>query len=166
MTRPLVALGGIALSLASTPALAVETPESRAQSYIDEARATIAANVVRLKDRSIACGSTEAGEGDLKIASVDGLMQGLVNIQPRFPPYMQPGVSRAIANLGMEAGRLRLEQADGFLAAECDPQADRLYRFVLSSFSSPAFEGLRQRAQVGVDDVRARGSSPALLMQP
>ena len=157
MRRVLTALSFIAVALASTPALAVETPESRAQSYIDDARATIAANNARLKDRSIACDSTEAGEGGLKIARVDGLMQGLVNIQPRFPPYMQAGVSRAIANLGAEAGRLRLEQADGFLAAGCKPQADRLYRFVLSSFSAPAFEGLRQRAQVGIDDVRARG---------
>ena len=149
--------GCIVLAFASTPALAVETPESRAQSYIDDARATIAANNVRLRDQSISCDSTEAADGGSKIARVDGLMQGLVNIQPRFPPYMQAGVARAIANLGTEAGRLRLEQADGFLAAGCSLQANTLYRFVLSNFSSPAFEGLRQRAQVGVDDVRARG---------
>jgi serine protease Do len=134
-----------------------ETPEARAESYVDDARGTIAAVNLRLKDRSIACDGPEAGESGFKIARVDGLMQGLVNIQTRFPPYMQAGVSRAIATLGMEAGRLRLEQADGFLAAGCNPQAATLYRFVLANFSSPVFEGLRQRAQVGVDDARSPG---------
>ncbi len=106
---------------------------------------------------TITCDSAEASQSGLKIAGVDGLMQGLVNIQPRFPPYMQAGVARAISNLGVEAGKLRLEQADGFLAAGCNPQADNLYRFVLANFSSPSFEGLRQRAQVGIEDVQTRG---------
>ena len=134
----------------------LETPESRAQAYIQEARSEIAISNQQLANKTLSCTSIGPSGDDLKIAKVDGLMQGLVNSQGKFPPYMQAGLSRAIGSLGLEAGKLRLEMADGYLAAGCLPQADRLYRFVLANFSSPNFNGLRQRAQIGIDDVRSQ----------
>lgn len=143
-------------SAAEAAASQTETPEQRAESYIDEARSTVRSVSLRLTSRAMACDSEEAHAGLTKIARVDGLMQGLVNIQPQFPPYMQAGVSRAISQLGVEAGRLRLEMADGYLAGDCVAQADRLYRFVIENFSSPVFSALRQRAQVGMIEVGRR----------
>lgn len=142
--------------MAKAAATRRETPESRAQSYISEARSKIIEIGKGLQDKKITCYSEMAFEGSINIASVDGLMQGLVTNESRFPPYMQAGLARAISMLGMEAGKLRLELADTFLSANCVSQADQLYRFVLSNFSNPTFAGLRQRAQVGIDDVREK----------
>ena len=110
ISKSAFALGVVIGAISPSTAFAIETPEERAQTYIDEARSTISTTTARLVSKSITCDSVEAFEGQLKIASVDGFMQGLVNTQPRFASYMQSNVMRAIRNLGLEAGTLILRK--------------------------------------------------------
>lgn len=53
------------------------------------------------------------------------------------------------------SGMQRLAIADLALQSKCLDIADQNYRYVIAKFPSEAFAGLRQRAQVGVDDVRS-----------
>jgi hypothetical protein len=48
-----------------------------------------------------------------------------------------------------------LMAADAYLAANCLDDANALYREVVTKITSPQREALRQRALLGVDDVRA-----------
>jgi hypothetical protein len=48
-----------------------------------------------------------------------------------------------------------LMAADAYLAASCLDDANALYREVVTKITSPQREALRQRALLGVDDVRA-----------
>lgn len=52
--------------------------------------------------------------------------------------------------------QFHLEYADSALAAQCYQQADRAYRFILEHFTRAADAPIRDRAKIGVDDVRAK----------
>lgn len=45
--------------------------------------------------------------------------------------------------------------ADGLLKRRCLDGADLLYRDILTRFSGSSYEALRERAKVGIDDVRS-----------
>lgn len=49
----------------------------------------------------------------------------------------------------------QLNLADAYLNAGCLDEADNLYRHIIMTFTGTAYAGVRQRAQIGVDDVRA-----------
>lgn len=54
---------------------------------------------------------------------------------------------------------VQLDLADAYLEGECLDQADRLYRQIITTYVGASFEGYRQRAQNGVDDVRSKRGS-------
>lgn len=54
---------------------------------------------------------------------------------------------------------LQLDLADEFLKQGCLDQADRLYRAVIRIHIGSRFAAERQRAQIGIDDVRAKRAS-------
>lgn len=51
---------------------------------------------------------------------------------------------------------IHIEYADRALKAKCYPQADKAYRFIVEHYTSADHTALRQRAQIGIDDVRAK----------
>lgn len=53
---------------------------------------------------------------------------------------------------------IQLEIADAYLAGGCLADADKLYRDVLIDFTSARHAAARQRAQIGIDDVRFQES--------
>ena len=53
-----------------------------------------------------------------------------------------------------------LEVADSALQHSCLDVADKLYRFVISAYTQPVFSAYRQRAEIGVQDVREARKSP------
>jgi hypothetical protein len=48
-----------------------------------------------------------------------------------------------------------LDLADAYLLGKCLDEADAIYRLVIRKYPGTAYEGLRERALLGVDDVRA-----------
>ncbi len=53
------------------------------------------------------------------------------------------------------AARARLAIADAALAQKCLDLADKHYRYVTATFTGSAWTAYRERARIGVDDVRA-----------
>lgn len=53
----------------------------------------------------------------------------------------------------------QLEIADAYLQHNCIDDADKLYRDIVSDFPGSRYEAARQRAQIGIDDVRERRRS-------
>ena len=51
--------------------------------------------------------------------------------------------------------RFDLHVADGLLADGCLDEAEHFYRVVLTEYDDPSLQGARDRAKVGIDDVRA-----------
>jgi hypothetical protein len=51
-----------------------------------------------------------------------------------------------------------LALADAYLAKGCLDDADRVYRSIIKRFTGGVYEAVRQRAMIGVDDVRANRS--------
>ena len=45
--------------------------------------------------------------------------------------------------------------ADILMRKGCLDEADELFRLALSRYDDPEFEGIRDQAKVGIDDVRA-----------
>jgi hypothetical protein len=60
-----------------------------------------------------------------------------------------------LKNTALSAASLRLDVADLALKSKCFDIADENYRYVVKNYSSDLFSGLRQRAQIGIDDVRS-----------
>jgi hypothetical protein len=46
--------------------------------------------------------------------------------------------------------------ADAYLEKGCLDQADAIYRHVIDHYAGSSFTSARERARVGIDDVRAR----------
>lgn len=67
--------------------------------------------------------------------------------------YMGQKVMQAISPIVVEA---RFTLADALLEASCLDAADKIYRGTVSTFTGSRFEAARQRALIGIDDVRAK----------
>lgn len=59
-----------------------------------------------------------------------------------------------LASLIPRAGSELLDVADAAKKAGCKPFAREMYDFVIKAFISPMDAALRQRAQIGIDDMR------------
>jgi hypothetical protein len=79
---------------------------------------------------------------------------GLFDLQSKIGVHgQQPGdYSKYVEEF---YGEQLLTAADAYLAAGCLDDANALYRQVVTKITSPQREALRQRALLGVDDVRA-----------
>lgn len=67
--------------------------------------------------------------------------------------YMGEKVMQAISPMIVE---VRFTLADALLEASCLDAADKIYRGTISTFTGSRFEAARQRALIGIDDVRAK----------
>lgn len=52
------------------------------------------------------------------------------------------------------AAELRLSAADSLTRAKCYDQADELYRSVIATYTGTSYVALRERAKIGIDDIR------------
>lgn len=59
-------------------------------------------------------------------------------------------------DMNMAVGGATLDVAEAALKHGCLDVADEMYRHVLQRYVGIAYSGLRQRAQVGINDVRSR----------
>ena len=55
----------------------------------------------------------------------------------------------------MLRGEMMVHTADILMRKGCLDEADELFRLALSRYDDPEFEGIRDQAKVGIDDVRA-----------
>jgi hypothetical protein len=53
----------------------------------------------------------------------------------------------------------KFNAADAYLAAGCLDPADQIYRDILATYTGSSFASVRERAKVGIDDVRAKKTS-------
>lgn len=74
--------------------------------------------------------------------------QGIISALVQKPGNLDP-------TLFLELGASALDVGDGARIAGCREDARKMYDYVIRVFVGGAYAGLRQRAQIGIDDLRA-----------
>jgi hypothetical protein len=92
-------------------------------------------------------------EDNNKIASDEALMK--FSDMRNIPVYQQKEWNESIDILSLASVNYRLDLGDLFLKHKCWEQADFYYRFVIENFSQPFYAGKRDRAKIGIDDIRS-----------
>lgn len=119
--------------------------------------AEVDAVALLLKSNSLQCSDGRvASASTLLEAQVDRLAQvtdmAVSSRSGAGERYIGQKTMVAISPMVTEA---RFTLADALLRARCLDEADKIYRDTISTFTGSSYDALRQRAQIGVDDVRA-----------
>jgi hypothetical protein len=120
--------------------------------------ADIAATASMLENGSIQCSDHEVSSA---AAHLDAQADRLAQLTAMaFSPRSGAG-ERYIGQKTMIAIRpivtdARFTLADALLKASCLDEADKIYRETITTFTGSAYDALRQRAEIGINDVRSK----------
>lgn len=78
-----------------------------------------------------------------------------ISIDPWQSEILRPMNRRNAAELAQLQITKQFQIADAFLARSCLDEADSLYRDVITTFLGGNYAAARQRAEIGIEDVRA-----------
>lgn len=148
------------LCLASA-ALTVSTAAS-AEDRIVTSTASTLAQAQGIFD-GLALGTYKCNDSALSVAedTLNIVYDGALSTQRALADPSLPSYSRKLGLYRYEAlaqlsARSQIDAADKLLAAHCDARADAWYRTVIGRFTGPQWAALRERARIGVDDIRNR----------
>lgn len=142
--------------------------ESRARvstqlSRIDQARAdangatTVARSAIAQIAGAPSC-TDQTTNAAATVRNAVTVIEGFAEEKERF----NGGLSGAMYNMEhievrqsiATAADLRLSAADALTRAKCYDQADELYRSVIATYTGASYAAFRERAKVGIDDIR------------
>lgn len=99
------------------------------------------------------------GEGAVSIAGMIETMalqrQQAARDTRSYTDHQIASLTASSRQIGLVAADSYLIVGDAYLKARCLNQADTQYRHVLATYPGASYVGVRQRAQVGIEDVRA-----------
>jgi hypothetical protein len=149
-----------AIALLSSSAVASSWQDETVGKTQSELNA-INATATSLKSRAIQCGDPAVGKATVSLEAQATRLATVVDLaysrnSGAGERYIGQKTLAAIRPLITEA---RFILADALFEADCLDGADRIYRDTLSTFTGASYEAIRQRAQIGIDDIRAKRSS-------
>lgn len=143
------------IGFAWSPASASEVGD-RSLRLADRADALVQKLIAEWNASGAECDSEEATTAMATFRSVETLSSGLFQrAQREEVRYLRQIYMNDYGPVAIRALNLRLTLADANLAHGCTDVADSLYRGAITIYTGDAYGPYRERARIGVDDVRA-----------
>lgn len=144
----------VGLALVATPAAARSMKDVPAEVQVHSEKVKslmtgLASGIADCSSAEITATMKELADLEDDMATINGI--ALSSRSGAGERYIARNVMKEIFPLLSEA---HLGLADSLLKARCLMQADALYRDVLTRYTGSNYDSLRERAKIGIDDIR------------